>query len=305
MQRRSSRTARLAMALSANVALVVGQLVAGIFSHSLGLLADAGHNLTDAAALALSLVAVRVALRPPSPARSFGYHRATILAAVANAALLAAVTVAVAVGAAMRLAHPRTVHGAVVVAVAGAALVVNGLMALVVHERRDLTMRSAALHFTGDAMASLAVVGAGAVLMADPALRWADPVGSLAVAAVIVVGAWGILRSSVEVLLESSPADVDIEQLAEVMTGVAGVTEIHDLHVWSLSSEVRALSAHVVLDGHPTLEEAQATGDEVKQAVAGPFGIAHCTLELECERCVDDPADPCLMEVTAPEAATS
>ena len=157
-------------------------------------------------------------------------------------------------------------------------------------------MRSAALHMGGDALGSLAVLGAGAVLMANPTLQWADPTASLVVAVIIVVEAYRLLRSSVDVLLESSPADVDLDELTAVMGRVPGVAEVHDLHVWSLSSDVRALSAHVVLSGHPTLEQAQVVGDKVKSAIGAPFTIAHSTLELECERCIDGEVDPCLMD---------
>ena len=301
-QRRRSR--RLAVALVCNLVLAVVQVATGALAHSVGLLADAGHNVTDVAGLAVSLLAVRWALRPRSPERSFGYHRGTILAALANAAVIAAVTAAIAVESVVRLLHPRAVHGGVVVVVAAAAMMANAAMALVLRdEGRDLNMRAAALHMTGDALGSLAVLGAGALLMADAALRWADPAASLVVAALIVVEAYRLLRSSIEVLLESAPSDLDLAALTSAMVGVPGVAEVHDLHVWSLSSDVRALSAHVVLTGHPTLEEAQQVGDRVKTAVTGPFTIAHSTLELECERCIDGAADPCLMDTFGPAPA--
>jgi len=301
MDAQRSRSRRLAVAVGVNLALAGAQLGAGLAGHSVGLLADAGHNVTDVAGLALSLVAVRLVTRPRSPERSFGYHRASILAALANAAVIAAVTVSIAVGAVTRLLHPHAVDGALMVVVAGIALVANGLLAVVLRDGGDLNMRSAALHMAGDAIASLAVVAAGAALAADPSLRWADPAASLAVALLIVVEAYRLLRAAVEVLLESSPADVDLEELTEVVRGVPGVADIHDLHVWSLSSEVRALSAHLVVTGHPSLEEAQEVGARVRSAVAGPFTITHSTLELECERC-DDEDDPCRMDtlVSAP-----
>lgn len=301
----TTRSRRLGLALGGNLVLAAGQLVAGLFAHSLGLVSDAGHNVTDAAGIAMALVAVRMTLRPASPTRSFGYHRGTILAALANAVIIAAVTVAIAVAAVQRLLHPHAVHGAVVVGVAAVALVANGAMALSLFERNDLNMRAAATHLAGDALASLAILAAGAVLVVDPALRWADPVASLAVAALIVVEAVRILRASVDVLLESAPTDVDLGNLTAAMGRVEGVSEVHDLHVWSLSGDVRALSAHLVLSGHPTLEEAQVVGDAVKRAVAGPFAIAHSTLELECERCVDDTVDPCLIDLSDAEAGRS
>jgi cobalt-zinc-cadmium efflux system protein len=297
----------LGLAIALNVALAGAQVAGGLVAHSTGLLADAGHNLTDVAGVAASLVAVRWALRPRSPRRSFGYHRGPILAALANAAVIGVVTVAIVSASVARLFHPHAVRGTWVVTLAGGAFVVNALAALMLRERGgDLNMRSAALHMAGDALGSLAVLGAGAVLVADPSLRWADPAAALAVSAIILVEAYRLLRASVDVLLEASPADVDLEVLTRTMGRVPGVAEVHDLHVWSLSSDVRALSAHVVLSGHPTLEEAQAIGDRVKAAIGAPFTIAHSTLELECERCIEGEADPCLMDtVTESTSAAS
>jgi cobalt-zinc-cadmium efflux system protein len=297
MDRVTSRTRRLVVVLGINIVLAVAQLVGGVVAHSLGLLSDAGHNVTDVAGLAMALLAVRWATRPRSPSHSFGYHRGPILAALGNAAVIAVITVAIVVESVVRLLHPHAVHGALVVSVAAAAFVANGFAALMLRERDgDLNMRSAALHMGGDALGSLAVVGAGALLVAYPSLQWADPTASLVVALIIVVEAYRLLRASVDVLLESSPADVDLAELTATMGRVPGVSEVHDLHVWSLSSDVRALSAHVVLSGHPTLEQAQVVGDRVKSAIGAPFTIAHSTLELECERCIDGEIDPCLMD---------
>jgi len=300
MDRSTIRTRRLVVALGLNVALAGVQLSGGLVAHSLGLLSDAGHNVTDVAGLAMSLLAVRWATRPRSPSHSFGYHRGPILAALANTAVIAVVTVAIVVESVARILHPHPVHGGWVVTVAAVAFVTNGLAAVMLRERSgDLNMRSATLHMAGDALGSLAVLSAGVVLVADHALEWADPAASLVVAAIIVVEAYRLLRASVDVLLESSPADVDLAELTAVMGRVPGVAEVHDLHVWSLSSDVRALSAHVVLSGHPTLEQAQIVGDRVKSAIGIPFTIAHSTLELECERCIDGEVDPCLMDSVA------
>ncbi|MGD0394738.1 MAG: cation diffusion facilitator family transporter [Acidimicrobiales bacterium] len=298
------RTRRLAISVVLTAVLAVVEVGFGVVAHSSGLLADAGHNLSDLGALVLSLVAVRLALRPPSAARSFGNHRATILAALANAALIAIVTVLIVLDSFHRFGHPEHVRAGLVIVVASFGLVVNGVAALVLRDgTNDLNMRSALLHMVGDALASLAVVVAAVILLAVPSATWLDPVSALAVAAIIVVQAVRVFRSSVAVLLESTPPDLDLAQLTAAMAGVSGVGEVHDLHVWSLSSEMRVLSAHMVLTGHPTLEEAQAVGDRVKSAIAGPFGISHTTLELECERCNDE-EDPCRMEA-ASSAVTS
>jgi cobalt-zinc-cadmium efflux system protein len=293
------RTRRLSISLALNGLLVVVQVGFGLFAHSSGLLADAGHNLADVGALVLSLVAVRLVLRPPSPARSFGNHRATILAALANAALIGVVTVLIVIDSIHRLGHPEPVKAGLVVVVASFALLVNGLAAILLHDgTHDLNMHSAVLHMAGDALASLAVVLAAVIMIFVPTATWLDPISALVVAAIIVYQAARIFRGSIAVLLESTPEDLDLDRLSGTMTGVPGVAEVHDLHVWSLSSEMRVLSAHLVLTGHPTLEEAQAVGDRVKAAIAAPYAISHSTLELECERCNDD-EDPCAMEVSS------
>jgi cobalt-zinc-cadmium efflux system protein len=290
------RTRRLSVSLALNGLLVIVQVGFALLAHSTGLLADAGHNLADVGALVLSLVAVRLVLRPPSAARSFGNHRATILAALANAALIGVVTVLIVIDSVHRLGHPEPVKAGLVVVVASFGLVVNGVAALILRDgSHDLNMRSAVLHMAGDALASLAVVVAAVVMVIHPSATWLDPVSALVVSAIIVYQAARIFRASIAVLLESTPEDLDLDRLSATMTHVPGVGEVHDLHVWSLSSEMRVLSAHLVLTGHPTLEEAQVVGDRVKAAIAGPYAISHSTLELECERCNDE-EDPCSME---------
>jgi len=290
------RTRRLAVSLVLTAVLAAVEMGFSVVAHSSGLLADAGHNLSDMGALALSLVAVRLTLRPPSAARSFGNHRATILAALANAALVAVVTVLIVIDSIHRFDHPEPVRAGLVIVVASFGLIVNGAAALVLRDgSNDLNMRSALVHMAGDALASLAVVAAAVVLVFAPSATWLDPVSALVVAAVIVVQAIRVFTASIAVLLESTPADLDLDELTAAMAAVPGVGEVHDLHVWSLSSEMRVLSAHMVLTGHPSLEQAQLVGDRVKATIAGPFDIAHSTLELECERCNDDD-DPCRME---------
>jgi cobalt-zinc-cadmium efflux system protein len=295
------RGTRLLVALVINVALVAGELVVGLAAHASALLADAGHNLTDVAGLAAALFALQWATRPRNDARSFGNHRATILAALFNAVALGMVTVTIVVLSIDRLVHPETVNGAALAIVAGVALVTNVVAAAVLRDRTaDLNMRAAMVHMSADAMAAALALAAGVVIvLAGRGADLADPAASLAVSLLIVLQAYRLVKASVDVLLESTPGDVDLGTLRSVITGVEGIEEVHDLHVWSLSSDVRALSAHLVVDGHPTLEEAQALGELVRGAVAGRFGLAHTTLELECERCTDT-KDPCGMDELAP-----
>lgn len=288
----ATRSRRLAVAIVANVGVVVAQVVFGLTSGSLGLLSDAGHNLTDVAALVLSWIAVRVARRAPTQARSFGWHRGTILVAQANAAAILAMTVWIGVESIQRLADPPAVEGGVVLAVALLGFVVNAGAALVVRERHDhghgdLNMRSATLHLMSDAAASLGVAVAGAVMLATDGWAWLDPAVSLGIGVLIGVQGWRLLGESNAVLLEGTPTGIDPAEVTATMAAVDGVEAVHDLHVWAISSEVRALSAHVVVEGHPSLEAAQEVAGRVKAELSARFHIAHATIELECETCTD------------------
>ncbi|HEY2812397.1 MAG TPA: cation diffusion facilitator family transporter [Acidimicrobiales bacterium] len=319
----SRRARRLGIALLLNVVIVVAQVIFGVVAGSIGLLADAGHNLTDVAALLISLVAVRLARRPPTRARSFGMHRSTILAAQANAAALLAITALLVFESVRRLGNPGHVEGGIVLVVATLSGIANLVAAFILgrsdHDAnepghahahspagsdRDLNMRSAFLHTLGDAAASFGVALAGLVILLTGGWDWLDPFVSLVISALIAIQAWKLLRESADVLLESTPAGLDLDSLSDTMSAVEGVEAVHDLHVWTLSSDVRAMSAHVVLDGHPSLEEAQVVSDRVKSTIGGPFRIAHATLELECEAC-GEPADWCAMDSSAVEVPTA
>ncbi len=251
MDRATSRTRRLVVALGLNIALAAAQVVGGLVAHSVGLLSDAGHNVTDVAGVAMSLLAVRWATRPRNPSHSFGYHRGPILAALGNAAVIAVITVAIVVeSVAPPPASPRGARGS------RRGRRRRGLRGQ--RLRRARCCASAAATSTcapprctwaGTRWARSPCWAPGRCSWPYPSLEWADPTASLVVAAIIVVEAYRLLRASVDVLLESSPADVDLAELTAVMGQVPGVAEVHDLHVWSLSSDVRALSAHVVLTG--------------------------------------------------------
>jgi cobalt-zinc-cadmium efflux system protein len=296
------RERRLLVALLLNLGIVAGEVVGGLAAGSLGLVADAAHNLTDVAGIALALIAVRWARRAPTERRSFGYHRGTVLAAQANGALILAATALIGFEGLRRLADPTTVDGGLVVAVAVIALLANTIAALLLRERGsgDVNMRAALLHMASDAVASLGVAVAGAVILVTGRFEWLDPAVSLAIGLIIGWQAIRLMSETTSLLLESTPEGLDVDDITATMLAVPGVEAVHDLHIWSLSSEVRALSAHVILDGHPTLEEAQQVGTAVKAAVSGPYAINHATLELECEGCVDD-GSWCAMVDLAPD----
>jgi cobalt-zinc-cadmium efflux system protein len=283
-----NREARLRLVLGLNLAMVAGLVSAGFFAHSLGVLAAAWDTVTDVAVVALSLVAVRLVRRPPTPQRTFGYHRSTILAAQANAAGILAVSILILVEGFRRLFEPHHVEGGVVVAVAAAAVVVNGVAALILRaDAQDLNMRAVLIDTVGDAAANAGVAVAGGVILLTDSHYWVDPLVSILIALVVGGRALRLMAQAADVLLESTPAGLDVAALTSAMAAVDGVDSVHDLHVWSLSSEVRALSAHLVLSGHPTLEEAQVVGERLRADIGPRFGIAHTTLELECESCID------------------
>ena len=292
----TGRSQALVVALGLNLLIVAGQLVAGIEAHSLGLMADAAHNLVDVAAILLALIAVRWSRRAPTTSRSYGYHRATILAALANAVLIVAVTGWLVVEGVRRLDHTPAVDGGVVAIVALAAAALNIAAVLVVRERgsHDLNLRAVMLHLMGDVLASVGVAAAGvAIWLGGPYLL--DPLASLLVAVLIGAQALRLVRDSADVLLESTPTGLDVDGMVATLCTDPGVLGVHDLHVWSLSSDLRAMSAHVLVSGHPSLEEARMVGERLKDRLAADFAIGHATLELECETC--DVAPPaCLVE---------
>jgi len=287
-----SRDRRLVIAAALNVVIVVVQIIYGIRAKSLGLIADAGHNLTDVAALALSWWAVVLVRRSPTAKQSFGFHRSGILAAQANAAMILIATAFIVYEGVQRLVHPTHVKGLVVVVVAGIGLVVNGVAALTVNDHSgDLNMRSAVLHMLGDAAASAGVVLAGVVILVRDGSERLDPAVSIAIGLYIAWRAVKLLMATTDILMEATPSSIDMAALRGAMRSADGVESVHDVHAWSLSGDLHALSAHLVLGGHPTLEEAQVVGERVKHILAEHYAISHATLELECEPCADHDID--------------
>jgi len=299
----AGRERRLVIAIALNVGIVIVQLTAGFASGSLGLLADAGHNLTDVLALTVALMAVLLTRRPRTGQRSFGWHRATVLAALFNAASILAVCVFVVVEAVQRLGDPQPVDGGIVVGFAMLGAIFNGIAAFVVHDgSSDVNMRGALLHLISDALTSVAVAVCGLVMLLTDSFYWLDPAIALVISVLIAWQGWRLARAALDILLESTPDGLDPDAVTTAIEAVDGVDAVHDLHVWSLSTEMRALSAHVVVSGHPTLEEAQVVGARVKDVLARDFAIAHATIELECEPCADDPH--CEAEVASLSSST-
>lgn len=257
----------------------MAEAAAGALAGSLALLADAGHNLSDVLGLGLALGAATLALRPPTARHTFGYRRAEVLAALANAGLIVVIAVLVFVDAARRLGDPPEVAGGWLLAAAALGLVVNAASAALVFRRggASLNLRAAFVHLVADAMSSLGVLVAGAVILATGWL-YADPVISLLIGVLLLFMAVGIIREAVLVLLESSPAGVDTELLGERLAATPGVVEVHDLHVWAITSGFPALSAHVLVrEG----DDCHAIRRELERLLEESFGIEHTTLQVD------------------------
>lgn len=276
----STSTGRLALALGVTSALLVAEVIGGIVSNSMALIADAGHMLTDAGALGLSLFVAWFSRRPATAQRTYGHLRWEILAAFLNGAALLLLSAWILVEAFGRLQAPEPVGGALMLGVAIAGLVANGLSAwlLHAHQEHSLNLRGAYLHVVSDLLGSVAVIVA-ALLVQLRGWTLADPIASILVTLLIMRGAWRLVRDAVDILLENTPAHIDADALRGAMAAVRGVRAVHDLHVWTLTSGVVAMSAHAIA---PVVEEHPRVLADLHEAV-GRFGIHHTTIQLEGE----------------------
>lgn len=261
------------------------EAIAGYISGSLALLSDAGHILTDMAALGLAWFVTHLSQRPATEQHTFGYQRSRILAALANATVLLLVAAAVAVEAVARLGHPHPVQGGLVILAALLAIGVNSYVAFALHghEEGDLNVRSALLHVVSDIGASAGVVVAG-VFALTLHLYIVDPIVSLLIAALIAYGAWQIIRDTVVILMEGAPRGLDLASVRQAMLEVPGVEDVHDLHVWALSDGYRLLSAHVTVPDQALADTSTLLAD-LKFLLHQRFHIEHATIEPECLDC--------------------
>mgnify|MGYP001175621016 CR=1 FL=1 len=277
---------RLAFGLTALILCV--EVIAGLLSHSLALLADAGHIITDVVALGLAWFAIEQARRPADLRRTYGYQRTGILSALANGATLIFIGIAIVYEAIQRFAHPQPIEGGLVIAAAAVAIGINTLIALRLRDgSANLNIRAAALHIVGDLAASGGVVIA-AVIVLTTGWLYADPLISVGIALLIAWGAIRIVLETVNVLLEGAPKGMDVKAVERWILSSPGVESVHDLHVWSLSSEDASLSCHVVMSERSTADAEHAVR-AVEQSVCGQFGIAHTTIQVEqCHPCAAD-----------------
>jgi cobalt-zinc-cadmium efflux system protein len=256
-------------------------VIAALFAGSLSLLADAGHNLSDVVALSVAAGAVLLARRPATPNRSFGFRRAEILAALVNAVSLIVIALIVFIGAARRFSDPPDVPGGWLIVVATIGLLINlgGAAAVFRPGGRDLNLRAAYIHLLGDALGSLGVIVTGIVIVTT-GWPYADPIAGVLIGIFLVVSSWGVLRDSTLVLLEATPKGMDAEEIGRAIATQAGVVEVHDLHVWEITSGFPSLSAHVLVHEGDDCHGIRRT---IEQMLEAQFAITHTTLQVDHE----------------------
>ena len=279
---------RLALSLFLTLAFVVIEAGAGLFANSLALLTDAAHNLTDVIALGLTWFAVRITAQPANAQRTYGYHRAGILVALLNSTTLALISLGIFYEAYRRFLSPPEVQSNILIGVGLIAVVINLVTALLVHRgsEHDLNLRSAFVHLMGDVLSTVGAVIAGVIIYFTNA-NWLDPLVSVLIGFLILYNAWGILRDAVDILLESTPRDVNIKNMVDDIIKVEGVLGIHDIHVWSLTQSLRTMSAHILTDDLHI-----SAGADIQRQIGDilqhRYNIAHATLQLECVDCFPD-----------------
>lgn len=281
---RAQSRRRLGLVLALLVLYMGAEVVGGLLSGSLALLADAGHMLSDSAALALSLFALWIATRPATPRRTFGYYRVEVLAALINGAALLALSVWILREAWERFHDPQPVRGGLMSAIAAGGLVVNLLALWILNQGRkeSLNVRGAWLHVLGDTLGSVGAVAAG-LLVWLRGWTWADPAVSVVIALLVIWSTWSLLRDVVAVLMEGTPPHIDLDQVRATLSSANGVVGVHDLHVWTITTGMDALSGHVVVPrGHPD-RPCEELLRELRDQLHHRFGIHHVTLQIEPE----------------------
>ncbi len=274
----------LGWSLAITAGFVVLELIAGFRAHSLALLSDAGHNFTDALALALAAVGVYVQSKPASDTKTYGYHRAGVLAAFVNALTLIALSGFILWESYERLVTPQVVGETTMMVIAGVGLVVNSaIMFGLQHRKDDLNIRAAWIHMMGDAVGSMAII-IGALLIRFTGWLRVDPILSIVIAVLIIWTAWDIVKESLNILLEGLPAGVELQQVVSAMRTVEGVIDVHDLHIWTLGSNVHALSCHILIADQPP-STSETILRHINRVLDDRFHIHHTTVQFEHTRC--------------------
>jgi cobalt-zinc-cadmium efflux system protein len=290
----SARVLRYSVAATSLYVLLT--LVAGIRAHSLALLSESGHNVTDLLALVLSWVAVFIQMRPPNATKTFGYHRAGVLAAFLNALILVLVAIYIFYEAAERLHSPVAVQPRLMIWVAAIGVVMNGAISwFLIRSSNDVNIRSAFIHQLGDTLSTAAVIVGGWIILLT-GRAWVDPVLSIGIGILILWSSWGIIRETLNILLEGIPRGMSVEAITECISEVQGVNDVHDVHVWSIGSDTHALSCHISIEDIPP-SESEAILRRVNQLLAIKFHIHHTTIQFENVVC--DIAHGCVIPVSS------
>lgn len=275
----------LRISLGATLLYVLLTFFAGLHAHSLALISEAGHNVSDFLALLLSFVAVYFQARPATDEKTFGYQRAGVLAAFVNAGTLVAISIWIAVEAVERLFAPVQVQPRLMVIVAAVGVLMNGLIAaLLWSASRDLNIRSTFLHMLGDTLSTAAIIAGGIAMMLTGGNRWIDPLLSLLIAALILWSSVGIVRETLNILLEGTPRGVSIPEIRRSLRTIGGVEDVHDLHVWSLGSQTHALACHVTIADIPPSESTRIL-EQINSMLKEQFQIYHATIQFEHAEC--------------------
>jgi cobalt-zinc-cadmium efflux system protein len=289
-QRAGSRELRMALAMTATY--MFAEAIGGYLTHSLALLADAGHMLSDVGSLALSLLAMRFAAKPRTPQMTYGYYRAEILAALVNGATLVVIAIFILYEAIARFQSPPEVQSIPMLAVAIVGLLLNLFSAFILSRKKDvsLNVKGAFLHVVADTLGSVGAIAAGVVMLTTGWYR-ADPLISVFIAMLIVYSSWRLLKESVTVLMEGTPVYIDLNELENAIKNVVGVREVHDLHVWTVTSGFEAVSAHVLVENCESMQDSERVLSAVRLLIHDRFGIDHATIQIEGQRCGRNPGD--------------
>ena len=285
----STNQRRLLVALSITGLMTIVELAGGLISNSLALIGDAGHMFTDTLALGLSLFALNLTKRPASQTKTYGYYRAEILAALVNGAILVAVSGYIFYEAYHRFVEPPEVRGGLmlIVAVIGLAANVVGISVLRSAGSRNLNVKGAFLHMWSDTLSSLGVIAAGAIILLT-GRTIADPIISIIIGLLILRGAGGLVWESVNILLEAVPKNLDVSRINDAVRKIKGVRDIHDVHLWAITSGMYAMSCHLLIEDQMVSNCTQIV-EEVNKTLSQEFGISHSTVQLECEECENSP----------------
>ena len=281
-------TSRMAISLTLTLVFVFIEAFAGIVGNSLALLTDAAHNLTDVIALGLSWFAIRLTTQPSNAQKTYGYHRAGILVALINSTTLVVISLGIFYEAWRRFSNPPEVQSGILITVGLIAVVINLVTALLVRKgsEHDLNIRSAFLHLMGDVVSTVGAVIAGIIIYFTGA-NWLDPLVSVLIGVLILYNAWGILKDAIDILLEATPRDVDMQAMVKDIAKVDGVIGVHDIHVWSLTQSLRTMSAHILTNDLP-ISAGALIQNQINEILFHRYKIAHATLQLECVECSPD-----------------